>query len=293
MQEKIRWGAERRLEFIEFRVFWEGGVNRGDITERFGVSIPQASSDLSQYQRLAPDNLEYNASEKRYVSTNRFKPLFLQPSASRYLGQLRSAAEDDLGLVDIWMGTVPEADVMPIPTRRVKAELLRTLLAALRQDRVVSVFYQSMNPSRPERIWRNLSPHALGFDGLRWHMRAYCHESRKFKDFLLSRCEDICITDDPAMDASQDRAWHEFVDVILAPNPKLSASQQQAIADDYEMSDGTCRLRVRRALLYYLNRRLRLDFDVTVADPAENPLVVLNRDEFDLALSAEGGVVQK
>ena len=24
----LRWGVEQRLEFIEFRLFWEGGINR-------------------------------------------------------------------------------------------------------------------------------------------------------------------------------------------------------------------------------------------------------------------------
>ena len=43
----IRWGVEQRLEFIEFRLFWEGGINRGDIIEIFGVSVPQASKDLT------------------------------------------------------------------------------------------------------------------------------------------------------------------------------------------------------------------------------------------------------
>ena len=33
----LKWGVERRLEFIEFRLFWEGGVNRSDITDMFDV----------------------------------------------------------------------------------------------------------------------------------------------------------------------------------------------------------------------------------------------------------------
>ena len=52
--EKIRWGAERRLEFIEFRLYWEGGIRRADITEKFGVSVPQASADIGAYQLTAP-----------------------------------------------------------------------------------------------------------------------------------------------------------------------------------------------------------------------------------------------
>jgi predicted DNA-binding transcriptional regulator YafY len=32
-----------------------------------------------------------------------------------------------------------------------------------------------------------LTPHAFGYDGFRWHTRAFCHTDRKFKDFLLPR----------------------------------------------------------------------------------------------------------
>lgn len=64
----MRWGVERRLEFIEFRLFWEGSINRGDIVDTFGVSVPQASKDLSLYQERAPGNMEYDTREKRYVA---------------------------------------------------------------------------------------------------------------------------------------------------------------------------------------------------------------------------------
>ena len=34
----MRWGVEKRMEFIEFRLFWDGGINRADIIGQFGVS---------------------------------------------------------------------------------------------------------------------------------------------------------------------------------------------------------------------------------------------------------------
>lgn len=40
----FRWELERRLEFIEYRLFWEGGSNRSDLVDEVGVSVPQASS---------------------------------------------------------------------------------------------------------------------------------------------------------------------------------------------------------------------------------------------------------
>ena len=36
---RLRWGTEQRLEFIEFRLFWDGSIQpRADIIDRFGVS---------------------------------------------------------------------------------------------------------------------------------------------------------------------------------------------------------------------------------------------------------------
>src|SRR5438876_2495539 len=91
--EKMRWGVEKRLEFIEFRLFWEGGINRADIMERFGVSVPQASKDLSLYEENAPGNLVYDKKQKRYLAAPAFRPVFLKPEADIYLGQLRSVSD--------------------------------------------------------------------------------------------------------------------------------------------------------------------------------------------------------
>lgn len=280
MTDKIRWGTERRLEFIEFRLFWEGGVNRSDITEKFGVSTPQASSDLSLYQQKAPNNVTYNAREKRYVPTDEFQPQFLELSADSYLSELRLEAEGSRRIVDSWIQTIPSTDSMPMPHRRVKPTVLREMLAVIKEQRSVEIHYHSMNAQRPERTWRRISPHAFGFDGMRWHVRAYCHDSGVFKDFLLSRCDALRNVEDPASSADEDKHWNETVEVLLEPNPRLSPGQRLAIAEDYEMSGGESRLRVRRALLYYLNKRLRLDFDLAKDEPAENPLHLINREEF-------------
>lgn len=56
-REELRWGMERRLEFIEFRLFWEGHVNRRDLMDTFKVSIAQATTDLNLYPALAPGNM--------------------------------------------------------------------------------------------------------------------------------------------------------------------------------------------------------------------------------------------
>ena len=81
----LKWGVERRLEFIEFRLYWEGGVNRSDIIGAFDVSVPQASKDLTLYQERAPQNAVYDKSAKRYIASSEFQPCFLKPEPPRCL----------------------------------------------------------------------------------------------------------------------------------------------------------------------------------------------------------------
>ena len=220
---RLRWNAEQRLEFIEFRLFWEGRVNRSDITDMFGVSVPQASSDLAQYRELAPTNIHYDASEKRYLPTPDFHPRILKPNAERYLAQLKAISEGVIALPDTWIMELPDVDVAPIPTRRVEPHALRQFLTAIRSKRSISIEYQSMNDLRPDPMWREITPHAFASDGLRWHLRAYCHIEHVFKDFIISRCLQIGEMGEPLADPSEDTAWSTFFEVILIANPRVLA----------------------------------------------------------------------
>src|ERR1700730_4944467 len=103
----LKWGVERRLEFIEFRLFWEGGVNRSDIIDMFDVSMPQASKDLTLYQERAPHNAIYDKSAKRYVASERFESNFLKPDPYGYLSRLRSVAEGLVELPESWITQIP------------------------------------------------------------------------------------------------------------------------------------------------------------------------------------------
>lgn len=277
---KLRWGTEQRLEFIEFQAFWEGGVRRGDITTRFGVSVPQASNDLTLYQKLAPQNLRYDSSEKRYVPSSDFAPRFLKPNAERYLVQLQAIANRVINLSDTWIAHAPNVGVMPVPGRRIDPAIFKRFIDVIRASRSVEIHYQSMNKQRPEAIWRRITPHAFGNDGLRWHVRAFCHLENKFKDFILSRCRELRADGDAGAPASDDRKWLTHFNVHLIPNPELSESQRETIAMDYDMRDGRIVIPVRCALLYYFEKRLRLDVDPKKDRPAEKPVVVENWKEF-------------
>lgn len=61
-----RWFATHRQEWIAETVRVFGFINREHIERKFGISTPQASLDLSLFQKQNPDAVIYNKSSKRY-----------------------------------------------------------------------------------------------------------------------------------------------------------------------------------------------------------------------------------
>jgi len=281
----LRWGVEQRLEFIEFHLYWEGGVNRADITEYFGVSVPQASKDLSLYQELAPENIRYDRSEKRYRASESFRPRFLKPDASRYLMQLRSIADGALAREESWLADIPDFDALPMPRRNVDPDILRTVLESIRNHQALEIRYQSLSRQRPKPTWRWITPHALGYDGHRWHARAFCHIDRQFKDFLLPRILKTRADGEPEAGPADDIIWQEFMAVTLKPHPGLTDDQKAVIARDYGMKDGQVTVKVRLALLYYFLKRLGLEFEAERREPREQHVVLADPPAVRAALA--------
>jgi predicted DNA-binding transcriptional regulator YafY len=280
----VRWGVEQRLEFIEFRLFWEGSINRADVVEHFGVSVPQASKDLTLYQEQAPGNMEYDTRGKRYVAAAKFVLRFLNPDPYVYLAQLRSVVEGSVPAHDSWIAALPTADVALTPKRDIEVEALRRILDAVREGGSVEIFYQSMNKLRPDPIWRRITPHAFGYDGFRWHARAYCHLEKKFKDFLLPRILEVRGKDKPGAAGGQDWLWNNYFDVIIGPHPDLTQSQKKVVAKDYGLDHGSGVLAVRYAMLFYVLKRLGLLGDAAKQNPRTQHIVALNRKETEAAL---------
>lgn len=280
----LKWGVERRLEFIEFRLFWENGVNRANIIEAFDVSVPQASKDLTLYQVRAPHNAIYDKSAKRYVAGPDFSPVFLTPDSDSYLARLRSLDEGLLSPEEAWLGAPPVSDIALSPRRKVDPHVLRCVLAAIRDRRSLDVLYQSMGTQRVDPMWRQMTPHALGFDGFRWHARAYCHLDERFKDFLLPRILEVGRFGEAGADGSTDHLWNDRFDVEIGPHPKLTPSQQRIVAIDFGMENNRLVLNVRYAMLFYVLKRLGLLDDARARSPRTQHIVALNYEATQNAL---------
>ena len=283
----LRWSVERRLAFIEERLFWLGSINRTDLVRRFGVSMSQASADIARYLALGPPGLDYDKSGKRYVADeNSFRLVLGKPDAGRLLGELRLV---DLGILtesETLTGEAPPFDVTPVPARSIDAFVLRAVVHAIRERRVLSAAYQSMN--RPEPTRRTLEPHALAHDGFRWHTRAFDAETKSFRDFVLGRLAKPKLMGPAGSSAAEDRDWATFVDLRIAPHPGLTEAQARAVALDYGMRGGAGIVRVRRALLFYALRRLGLDVAPDARPAQEQHVVLTNRAEVEAALARRG-----
>lgn len=278
-----RWGPERRLEFIDFRLLWDGTINRSELVDFFGISTQQASSDLARYAKLAPGNLSYDKRAKTYRVTADFKPLLARSDAQHFLSQLAELTIGAVPASSLFIGCSPPCDVVRYPTRPVETPTLLRLLWAIRDGEDLRIVYQSMR--RPAATARWIAPHALASDGLRWHVRAWCHEHADFRDFVLSRVQRVVDARESTVDSAADEGWHTRIDVVIRPRAGLSEGQRSAIEADFGMRQGRLVLNCRKALSFYVLRQLQLDRQPD-ASIAEQPLELENRAELSKRIAA-------
>lgn len=276
-RQGARWGQERRLEFIDYRLRWDGYINRSNLTDFFGISVPQASLDLSEYTKLAKDNLEYDMRARVYRSTPCFSPVFATSSLECYLNDLLSVAVKSDMQYGNFLGWHPPVASVPQLLRRLDAEVVSKIIRAIRENEALQVLYQSMKT--PYGSERKLTPHSLVNNGYRWHTRAWCHKNKEFRDFVLSR---IIGAERPEPDEDRkehDTAWNKWVNVILIAHPELSPAQRHLIESDYAMANGEVHLQCRHALLHYLLFQLNLTEAQSKQAPEALQLSLKNKEE--------------
>lgn len=279
-----RWGQDRRLEFIDFRLLWEGRLNRSDLTTFFRISIPQASLDFAAYQELAPGNMVYDRTQKTYVAAPTFQPVLTSPDSAHYLNELLWREVGTVAASDSFIGWAPPIASLPSPTRQVDSQILISLIRALQRGEALAVDYRSMTHF-DEPAQRIIYPVSFAHDGFRWHIRAFCFKAHIFKDFVLGRIASVLDTLAPPSPVPRDIEWETYVDVVIGPNPNYPPNKRHAIEHDYQMEDGETKIRARKPQLYYLTRRLNLN--VKPGEPVqENQQIVMLRIEEHLP---EGG----
>lgn len=259
------WSARERLTYVDQLAYWRGWVRRADLCEKFGISVPQASADLSAYLLRNPRALRYDLSRKRYEAKPSMRPAFgrgtLEEATLLFATMTPASFVDRIARIDL-------------PERQMTAQITRDLVRAVFAGTPLAIYYFSIHSGTEG--WRTIRPHAFAHDGYRWHTRAWCHEDSAYKDFVLGRIAKAEAA--PAGDSviPPDRDWASKVKIQFRAHRDLTSVQREALERDFGMVAGIGTLQVRKALLFYTLVYLGLSEPIT-APPRRLQLVAPSR----------------
>ncbi len=235
-------------------------MRRGDLSDIFGISRAQASSDLQKFQQLNPGALVYQMSRKRYEGVPDMRCVLHTPRLEDGMAAFLGGAMT--GRVEL-EGASGHVVRVGLPERRGKESVERAMVMAVAGGMKLRVRYWSVNSGKAS--WRWLMPHAFGHDGYRWHVRAWCCERGAYRDFVLGRVEKSewpVEREDGETSLEPDWAWHAVTEVRVRANSQLDTTARRAIEMDYGIrKGGVLRLKVREAMKGYLLDHLRIGRD--------------------------------
>lgn len=276
-----KWPLRRRLEFIDFRLFWNGRVNRSDIRDTFDISVQQASSDLAHYERVASQNMQYDRGQKTYVRTAEYQPAFIEQSSERFLLQLVAIENGWMQRDETWFDKIPPLDVTTLKRSPTSSRVLLGVLNAIGNRTQITIDYRSLteNADAP----RTIAPHALFYSASRWYVRAYSTDREDFRDYNLNRIGNLRPAPPASVDTALDYEWIHMFDLEIGPNPELSPVQQEGVAAEFGMEGGKLLLPVRLSMTFYLMSEHNLDVEPGVLPAFKQQLVLLNRADVEQA----------
>lgn len=260
--EKLGFAQRQRLTYIESVAYWEGRVDRPRVVGEFNVSENHVTKDFRLYKDAFPGNIQYDETSRAYRPSPKFKPRIGRGSAEEYLSLLRAQAERRDGSLLPAMASAVVSDAVPPPQGKLEAAVLNAITRAISSGTGLVISYQSKN--RPEPVSRRVWPHALLFNGTRWHARAYDEEHQRFIDLVLQRILKAKAVDEvPPIDPAQDSGWSTWITLDVIPRKSLSASQAEVVAREFGMVPAgrgwIWNVRLRECLAGYFIYLHRLD----------------------------------
>ena len=246
-----KFAQETRLRFLDGLLFWEGRANRRDLIAEFQISPAQVTIDFREYLEAAgPDRVTYDTTQKLYLATDAFEPIYGQPDISSWIQRSAKGHSDQFD------------QVQPL-ARATDGATIAALHRAIRDRRAISITYMTFARGEEEPRW--IAPTALVSDGLRWHVRAYCFKRKEYRDFVVSRINLQVGEGLSAMSARADQdsapvdlAWNTFIELDLVPAPDLNGLQAMAVRHEYGFEGECLTVRVREALEFYALRSWRV-----------------------------------
>jgi hypothetical protein len=244
---------KQRLSFIDFSLLFKGSVSRKDLTNKFEMGMANATRDLAVYRELAPENIEFGQKERSYFQAKTFKPLF-NYDARQTMAKLSNNISDGFdGILEIPF-PVDAPYQLNVPDIFVVAKIVQAIL----KSKSISIIYTSLSSGSNAR---EIVPHTIIDNGLRWHVRGFDLKTSSFRDFVITRISKVTLLDKKVEEfetSIEDNQWMRKMDLHIVPHP-TNVQFPQAIELDYGMENGLLQLTVRAALVGYLLRRWNVD----------------------------------
>lgn len=252
MLEKLAFSQKQRLAYIDFCLLFKGSIYRQDLIKRFEVGLSAGTRDFNLYKELAPQNLEYDAKQKRYFQTSEFKPLF-DHDAKRSLIKLANDISDSFDAIGDLHFPVEAPSSLNVPDIFVVAKTVQGIL----NEQALEINYTSLSSGSGKR---EIVPHSIVDNGMRWHVRAFDRKTESFRDFVLTRISNVKLIGNYEFgeDSNSDTEWQRMISLQLTPHPN-NVKFPKAIEMDYGMQNELLTIDVRAAMAGYLLRRWNVD----------------------------------
>lgn len=264
----------QQLAFIDFSLLFKGHLTQQELRAKFEMKAADGDDAFELYQEFAKDNFSYDAKVKRYFQSDLFRPLF-EYDPRRTLIKLANNISDGFDSITNSDFNVEQPSHLNVPDIDVIAKLVQAML----NGNVVNIIYTSISSGSASR---EIVPHSIVDNGLRWHVRAYDRKTKSFRDFVLTRISKVskhsnAVLQHETKDA--DSSWQAFVRLEIVPHPN-NIKHSTAIEMDYGMVDGVKEIKVRAAMAGYLLRRWNVDCtDNASLNSPEYQLYLANKSE--------------
>jgi hypothetical protein len=260
-------------QLIELLAYWEGRVNSTDIIKHFSLSVTQAKFYLKSYRELCTSNIIYDKIQKCFVPTDQFKAQFISTQVNEYLEWITNQSTKSAS--PLQRSRQPNFTQLAVPHRSVSPNIMRVLIAGIKQQKRVDTEYVSL--TTPNNEGRVIHPHTLVKTGLRWHLRAYCEEKEEHRDFVLSRFRgELSLLEGEVFTADKDELWNKQIELIFIANQRLSSEQKRIVEQDYDMQNGQLIIQTTAALAQYVVQEMQVSTKYVDITPEAQQLELAN-----------------
>ena len=269
--EKKEEIEEVRFDLLDHWLIWYGVFNATEIGKVLGISRQNVSLLIKNYLKARPEGtVHYNASRKMYEAGEGFVPKKHMSKSHLFLDHLRGQELITMYRPQKWWD--PENEILfenldrygsPEP----KQQIVSTIVKALREEKILNIRYQS----RRKDSSRLVSPNRLVYAVDRYHLRAFCHQTTTYRDFVLTRIFDATFFDQEKSSSegvrlewvseSKDSAWNNQKILRFRPNKKLNPDVIETLKRDFPVIKGVLTIECNEATAPYIEMKFaRLDF---------------------------------